>query len=205
VDPRTVASVEAYDAAAAAYLEAWKERRPLDAIRRFGARAGRGALVLDAAGGPALDVRLLRDAGVRPASGDLSFECMRVARTYHPKGLLAQWDLRRLPFADGTFAGVWAPSSLHHLPRAQIIPALAELRRVQRSGPIFLTFREGRGDLEPFDDPPAGTVRTTPVTAAELSALLVGAGYGDVEVETRVDPLERPTTWLYGWGLLPPA
>ena len=205
MDPRTAASIEAYDASAAAYLEAWKGRRPLDAVRRFSSRAGRGALVLDVAGGPALDVRVLRDAGVRPASGDRSFECMRVARTYHPKGLLAQWDLRSLPFADGAFGGVWAPAALHHLPRAEIVPALRELRRVHRTGPIFLTFREGRGELEPFDDPPAGTVRTTPVTAQELHALLVAAGYGDVEVEHRVDPLERPVTWLYGWGQLPPA
>lgn len=202
MDPRTNASVEAYDASAMEYLEAWKERRPLDAVRRFGQRAGRGALVLDVAGGPALDVRLLRDAGLRPASGDRSLQCMRVARTYHPKGLLAQWDFRRLPFADGTFGGVWAPQALHHLPRAEIIPALGELRRVHAKGPVFLSFREGRGDLEPFDDPPAGTVRTTPVTAEELAALLVGAGYSDVQVEPRVDPLERPTTWLYGWGML---
>lgn len=202
MDERTQASIQAYDAAATEYQEAWQERRPRDAARKFGTLAGRGALVLDPASGPSLDVRLLRDVGLRAASGDRSMECMKVGRTFFPKGLIARWDLRRLPFRDATFGGVWAPAALQHLPRAEVIPALRELRRVHASGPIFLSFREGHADLEPFEDPPAGTVWTTCVSADELKALLLGAGYAQVEVEPRPDPLGRATTWLYGWGRL---
>lgn len=202
-DPRTLDSVAAYDAAAAAYQEHWRGRRPLDAVRRFAGLAGRGARVLDPACGPALDVRLLRDAGLKVVAGDLSHASMRIGRTLFPKGALARWDLRRLPFLDGTFGGVWAPSALQHLPRAAIRPALAELRRVHASGPIHLTFREGTGELEEFDDPPVGSVFVTSVTADQLRALLLAAGYGHVEVESRPDPLERrEVSWVYGWGQL---
>ncbi len=128
---------------------------------------------------------------------------MRVGKTFFPKGSLARWDYRQLPFADATFAGVWAPASLQHLPVSEIRPALAELRRVHDRGPIFLTFLQGAADLAPFVDEPAGTVYATAVSADELKALVLAAGYTEVEVESRPDPLGRTgVTWLYGWGRL---
>ena len=205
-DSRMARSVKAYDAHAEAYQEAWCERRLVDAARQFGVLAGRGTVVLDVACGPALDVRLLRDQGLRAAAGDLSWECMRVGKTLHPKGALAQWDFRQLPFRDSTFHGVWAPAALQHLPRNGIRPALRELRRVQRRGPIFVTFPEGDAELEPFDEPPVGEVFVTRVSPDEVKALLLATGYEQVEVETRPDLLQRPgVAWVHGWGRLPEA
>jgi ubiquinone/menaquinone biosynthesis C-methylase UbiE len=198
-------TLEAYDAAAAEYQAAWRDRRPLDAVRRFAGMAGRGAWVCDIACGPALDLRVLRDQGLRVVAGDRSWPSMRIGKTLFPKGSLACWDYRRLPFRDRTFDGIWAPAALQHLPRAQIRAAMGELRRVHRRGPIFLSFREGSTDLCVVDDPPAGRVWAIAVEAVELYALLLDAGYTDVEVDHRPDPLGRPgVTWVYGWGLAPP-
>lgn len=196
-------TVAAYDANAAAYQETWRARRPLDAIRKFGTLAGRGARVLDVACGPALDVRLLRDQGLKVVGGDRAHACMKLARTLFPKGALAEWDYRHLPFGDAVFDGVWAPAALHHMPRGQIRRTLAEWRRVQRRGPIFVSFREGSQDLAPVEDPPVGTVWATSVSADQLRALLLDAGYTEVEVETRPDLAGTPdVTWVYGWGRL---
>jgi ubiquinone/menaquinone biosynthesis C-methylase UbiE len=197
-------TVAAYDAAALEYQGAWRQRRPLDAIRKFGALVGREGRILDVACGPALDVRLLRDAGLKVFGGDRSHESMKLAHTLFPKGALARWDYRRLPFADGVFDGIWAPSALHHMPRAQIRPTLAEWRRVQRRGPIFVTFREGSEDLAPVEDPPVGTVFATSISGDQLRALLLAAGYDEVEVEARPDVSgAADVNWLYGWGRLP--
>lgn len=205
VDERTAATIRAYDESAADYQQRWKEHRPLDAVRKFAGLAGRGSTVLDVACGPVLDVRLLRDAGLRVVAGDRSFESMRLGKTFFPKGSLACWDFRRLPFADATFGGVWAPAALQHLPVAEIRPALLELRRVHGSGPIFVTFPEGEADLGALDDAPAMGVHASRVRAAELQALLLAAGYVEVEVEERADPFERMgLSWVYGWGRLRP-
>lgn len=204
VDPRTARSIAAYDAAAADYQEHWRHHRPRDAVRKFGALAGRGARVIDVACGPALDVRLLQDQGLVVFAGDRGAETIKIAKTLYPKHPVARWDYRQLPFTDARFDGVWAAAALQHLPRTEIVAALAEFRRVQRAGPIFASFREGQGDLDPVEEPPVGTVYATSVTADELKALLLDAGYGEIEIETRPDLLDRGgVTWLYGWGRLP--
>ncbi|MGH8904143.1 MAG: class I SAM-dependent methyltransferase [Egibacteraceae bacterium] len=201
---RIAHTVDAYDAAAVAYQKAWRDRRPLDAVRKFAGMAGERARICDVACGPALDLRGLRDQGLKVVGGDLSRQSVELAKLLFPKGSLAQWDFRRLPFGDRAFDGVWAPAALQHLPRAQIRSTLAELRRVHRRGPIFITFREGSSDLAPVEDPPAGTVWAVAVTAEELHALLLDAAYTDVEIERRPDPLGRPeVTWLYGWAMAP--
>lgn len=204
MDQRIADSVAAYDKAAEAYQEHRRDRRPLDAVRTFAGLAGRGARVLDVACGPVLDVRVLRDAGLTVVAGDRSHEAMRIGKLLFPKGSLARWDFRRLPFADATFDGIWAHAALQHLPRGQMRGGLAELRRVQHRGPIFVSFREGSADLEPIDDPPAGRVYVTAVSADELRALLLDAGYVEVEVDVRPDLHGGPDTWLYGFGRLPP-
>lgn len=204
VDPRVRSSVAAYDAAAEAYQAFWRDKRLLDAVRTFAAAAGRGSRVLDVAAGPALDVRLLRDAGLQVVAGDLSHEALRLAKLLFPRGAMARWDFGRLPLRDDAVDGVWAPAALQHLPRRHIRGVLAEWRRIQRRGPVFVTFRQGGGDLDPVEEPPVGTVHVTSVSADELQALLLDAGYVDVEVEPRPDLLgRREITWLHGTGRLP--
>lgn len=201
VDPRTEATIDAYGRAAAEYHELWKERRPMDAVRTFGTLAGRNAKVIDVASGPALDVRVLRDQGLAVFAGDRSEEVMRIGHMLFPKRPLARWDFRRLPFADEVFDGVWAAAALQHLPRREMRAALGELRRVHGRGPIFVSFREGTGDLEQVEEPVVGLIHITTVTGEELKTLLLDQRYRQVEIQTRPDPLGRPdVTWVYGWG-----
>lgn len=204
MDPRLARTQAAYDAAAPAYHEFWRDKRLLDAVRAFAAQAGRGATVLDVAAGPALDVRALRDAGLTVVAGDLAHEPLRVAKVLHPKGAIARWDFARLPLADGAVEGVWAPAALQHVPRRRVRAVLTEWCRVQRRGPVFVTMRQGTGDLDPVEDPPVGTVHATTVTADELRALLLATGYEQVEVEARPDLLgRRDVVWLHATGRLP--
>ena len=207
MEPRAAADVmaadlAAYGAAAQAWHDERSEVRPLDAIRRFAAMAGRGARVIDVACGPAVDVRPLRDAGLVVVAGDRSESMMKVGGLMHPKRPLACWDLRRLPFADSAFAGVWAHGALGQLPRRGLRAALRELRRVHAAGPVFVSMRRGDGDLVEVTEEPAGTVHATMVSADELTALLLDQGYVRVEVDERPDPLDASATWLYGWGRL---
>ena len=204
VDQYSLGSARAYDAVAGDYLNSWVDKRPVGIARRFAAQAGSGAKVLDVACGPGLDVRLLRDMGLTPVCGDLSFGAMQVAQTHHPRGLLACWDFRRLPFADNTFDGIWAPGALHHLPRTAFLPALREWMRVQARGPIVISLPEGDEDLTALEDPPVEEpLRASRCTPEQLQGLLLKLGYVGVEVEVRLDPRGTNMRWVHAWGVAP--
>lgn len=204
IDQHSLACARAYDTVAGEYLNIWADKRPAGIARRFATQAGQGATVLDVACGPGLDVRLLRDMGLKPVSGDLSFGNMQVAQTHHPRGLLACWNNQRLPFADNTFDGIWAPGALHHLPRKAFFPVIREWMRVQARGPIVLSVPEGDDDLTAYEDPPVeGPLVASRCTAEQLQGLLLKLGYVSVEVEVRLDPRGTNTRWVHAWGVAP--
>lgn len=97
--------------------------------------AGPGGRVLDAGCGPGRDLAAFTQLGVDPLGVDLSSGMVAVcAANGHPA--MAS-DLRHLPLADGTFAGVWASASLVHLDSEGAAAALAELHRVSRAGAVL--------------------------------------------------------------------
>jgi len=197
----TRASIATYGAAAHATMADRRDARPVESARAFARIAGRDAWVLDAAAGPATDVRLLCDVGLRPVAGDASESAIRACAHLFPKRPLACWDVRNLPFPAATFAGIWAPAALQHLPRQQLRAAFGELRRVHAAGPIMVSFREGGTDLAPVVDHPAGQVYATALQMHELRALLADQGYQKIDVSRHSDSRLRGVTWVSGWAL----
>jgi SAM-dependent methyltransferase len=66
---------------------------------------------------------------------ELSPRTIDAARARNPGMQATRADVRRLPFGDASFDAIVSNSTLDHLPtRAQILEALAELRRVMRPG-----------------------------------------------------------------------
>ena len=117
LDERTLASIAAYDAHAAAYRSSLRLLRPVADARRFADRARRGDLVLDACCGPANDLRMLRDTGLVPVGADLSLGALTEARSLLPFDPLVQAPVHDLPFRPRSFSGLWLSSAFTHLPR----------------------------------------------------------------------------------------
>jgi ubiquinone/menaquinone biosynthesis C-methylase UbiE len=65
---------------------------------------------------------------------------------------LVRGDVRCIPLASETFAGVWSAAVLVHLPHEDKARALAEMRRIMVVGaPIFISLRIGDSDgWQPF-------------------------------------------------------
>jgi demethylmenaquinone methyltransferase/2-methoxy-6-polyprenyl-1,4-benzoquinol methylase len=87
------------------------------------------SLVLDLACGTGDLCETLNRAGHRPVGVDFSAGMLRVAHTDAP---LVRADALRLPFADGTFAGITCGFALRNF--AALAPVLAECGRVLRAG-----------------------------------------------------------------------
>lgn len=203
LDPRTRASVAAYDEHAGAYQSSLRLKRPVADVRRFAAFAQRGDLVLDAGCGPANDLRLLRDAGVHPVGLDLSLGALREARMLLPRHPLVRAPLHRPPFVARSFRGLWMSGALTHLPRADWAPTFAALLEVLDEGPVYLSCLRGDGDLRAFDDPVLGSVHVSEAVEAEVETLLASHGVTDLVVEVRPDPtLDRRRPWVVALGRL---
>lgn len=201
LDERTRRAVAAYDTHAAAYQQSLRLKRPVADVRRFAAFAARDDLVLDAACGPANDLRLLRDAGVHPVGLDLSMGALAEARMLLPRHPLVQAPLHRPPFRPRSFRGLWLSGSLTHLPRAAWRDTLATLLELVASGPVYLSVLRGTRDLAPVEDPTLGTVHVSEATEQEVTALLSSHGVRELTVETRPDPvLDRRRPWVVALG-----
>ncbi|MPZ97753.1 MAG: methyltransferase domain-containing protein [Dehalococcoidia bacterium] len=112
-------------------------------------RLAPGARVVDLGCGPGWESAELEHRGFRAVGLDLTMEMLRYARREQPASGHVVGDLRRLPFADGTFEGAWACASLLHVAHADQDTALSEVARVLVPGAPFVCSAQ-MGDGEGF-------------------------------------------------------
>lgn len=201
LDERTLESVAAYDASARAYQAAYRLKRPVADVRRFGAFVERGALVLDAGCGPANDLRLLRDVGAHPVGVDLSLGALREARMLLPRHPLVRASIHDLPLKPKVFGGLWLSGAFDHLPRAQWRPVFDRLMTFLDAGPVYLSCVRGNRDLAEDDDPVLGRVYRSSAHESEVEALFEAHDLDDIQVELRPDPIhdrKRPLVVALG-------
>lgn len=105
-----------------------------------------GSRVLDLGCGAGHDLRSLVRLGMAPVGLDYAEAMLRVARRASA-ALVVNADMRALPFAGGTFDAIWASATLHHVGPSGLAIALAECRRVLKSGgAFFASVKRGSGE-----------------------------------------------------------
>ncbi|KKW47999.1 MAG: hypothetical protein UY99_C0018G0015 [Parcubacteria group bacterium GW2011_GWA1_59_11] len=144
MDERTV---RAYDKLAREYDEEttdfW-DKFPQDFLRGF-AKLAQGR-VLNVGSGPGRDGLLLKELGLDVVCLDASEAMVKMCRE---RGLQAvRADFGKLPFADGSFDGVWAYTSLLHAKKSEVGKAMNEISRVlKEKGALGLGLIAGEGEL----------------------------------------------------------
>ena len=143
---------KSYDTVAREYADEIYEElagKPFDreVLERFAERVrGRGR-VCDLGCGPAQIARYLRDRGVDAFGLDLSGGMLRQAQRLNPDLQWVQSSMLALGIGSETLGGIAAFYSIIHIPRPQVVAALAELRRVLRTGgSLLITFHLGSED-----------------------------------------------------------
>jgi len=102
--------------------------------------------ILDVGSGPGRDGLVLQKAGFEVICLDASEAMIKISKERGLSSVLG--DFNNLPFADKSFDGVWAYTSLLHVPKAQIEKPLSEIFRVLKSDGIFgLGLIEGDTEL----------------------------------------------------------
>lgn len=131
-----VRTIETYNAIAQGYDEqtaGFWDKFPSIMITQFQQRVvGR---VLDIGSGPGRDGVILRNHGLKVVCLDAAREMVSMTGE---KGLESvQADFQSLPFADQSFNGVWAYTSLIHDRKENLPHALQEIKRVLKHWGVF--------------------------------------------------------------------
>ncbi len=138
----------AYDRVSARYalVNAEMPAQVVGSAGRFLASVGAGGVVLDLGCGHGRDMTWFEARGVRVVGADLSTGMLAEA-SHHVCGPLLQMDMRVPPLRDGTFRGVWCNAAILHLPKAEVLPTLGEIRRLlQPGGVLFVSVQVGTGE-----------------------------------------------------------
>lgn len=139
-------TIETYNQLAKEYddetVDFWS-RFPAEFIDEFGKRVLGKAL--NVGSGPGRDSVLLRNRGIDVMCLDASESMVKMTEAQGLRSILG--DFESMPFADGEFDGVWAYTSLLHVPKSEIAQSMKEICRVLKSGGVFaLGMIEGEFD-----------------------------------------------------------
>ena len=133
MDQRTV---DAYNRLALAYDQettVFWDLFPPTFLQAFIERSG--PRILDVGSGPGRDGLFLQQAGKEVVCLDASETMVRLSASRGLTSVLADFDT--LPFTQDVFDGVWAYTSLLHIPKEAIAVPLREIARVLVSGGTF--------------------------------------------------------------------
>lgn len=101
-----------------------------------------GSNVLDIGCGPGRDIEFLQSKGLNVYGIDISSSMCGICRN---KGLkVVMGDLEDLPFGENYFDGIWAYTSLLHIPKSnfgRILDNIGEL--LKNEGVLYLGMKEG--------------------------------------------------------------
>lgn len=130
-----------YNRVAAEYAQRFSDEldhKPVERALLDAFAANTAGQICDLGCGPGQAAAYLHARGAEVVGVDLSEAMIEQARRLHPEIRFLRADMRALPFADGSLAGIVALYSLIHLAPAEIPATLLELRRVLRPGGALL-------------------------------------------------------------------
>lgn len=91
--------------------------------------------VLDVGSGPGRDALVMQEYGIDVTCLDASESMVKISKARGLKTI--KGDFMDMPFANKSFQGVWAYTSLLHIPKDQIDNALDEITRVLKDNGIL--------------------------------------------------------------------
>ena len=181
-------TVENYDNMAEEYAKRIEKAAPLVEIRKFLKLLPKKAKILDLACAAGRDSRIFKSKGTTPIGVDLSAKLLAIARKKNPKIKFVLADVRKLPFGQKVFDGVWAGGILHHFSKKGMLLVLREANRVlKKNGVLCVTTKMGRGVWK-------GTDALSPKTRRELILLSVE------EVEELMQKAGFAVASIYSWN-----
>lgn len=105
----------------------------------------KGKKILDLGCGGGDHAQYFKEQELDVTAIDLSEEMIKICKQ---KGLNAiQMDIEKLEFEDNAFDGIWAVTSLLHVPKTKIDSVLQKLNKIlKKEGILYVCLKEGEGE-----------------------------------------------------------
>jgi SAM-dependent methyltransferase len=193
------ATVESYDASAAAFRDGTARETIDEPIVDYAAAVGPGARILEIGSGGGRDARALETIGLSVRRTDVSpgFVDLMRADGYAADVLDPLTDDLDDPDRPGTpYDGVWANACLLHVDRGDLPTVLRRLAEATRPGGLLrFTVKEGDGERWSTHGHVAGPRRFTFWRAEPLASVVQDSGW-DVETVRPYEGFQSDQTWL---------
>ncbi len=141
-------TIKCYDLYALQLEQSYKEhfhRQVMPYADRFISQLSTGKNVLDLGSGPGHHASYFRDHGIDVLCADLSEKMVAFC---HKKGLRAVvMDIEDICLPESYFDGVWAYTSLLHVPKAKMPGIASRIERILKpNGILAVAVKEGKGE-----------------------------------------------------------
>jgi ubiquinone/menaquinone biosynthesis C-methylase UbiE len=125
-----------------------------DFIGHFSEQLSPKAKVLDLGCGPGVECVKFADKGFNVYGFDLSEGLLKIACEKLPEANFLQGDmLKRLPYEDEFFDGIFAKASLLHVPKDKLEDVLKEILRIlKKNGILHIAVKKGEGEKNIKED-----------------------------------------------------
>lgn len=194
----TTKIIAAYDGAAEEYARNRQGHEPKEELFKFFNLLKPGAKILDVGCAAGRDTRYIKDHGFQVVGVDLSQKLLDIGKKANPDIEFRLADMRKLPFGDASFDGVWANAVVHHLDEAEMPAALAEFTRlVPPGGVVCVRTKMGEGRLKTRDVIVEGGEREfSLLTKEKLDQLLTAQGLTKINLDVSRSKSREGLFWL---------
>lgn len=139
-------TMEAYNALVSELAEGYDHHFETYAqleAEHFLAELSKGGRILDIGCGVGSASRYFAEQGYQQISADLSEEMIKECQRRRLTNLVRS-DLEALPFPNSCLDGIWAHTSLLHIPKQRLVNVIGSLDKMLKpGGAMFIALREG--------------------------------------------------------------
>lgn len=166
-------------------------------LREFKTLVNAPAMVLDVGSGTGLDSGSLAEKYAVTAI-EVSKRMSEICKYENPNVDVVNADIRSLPLPKGTYKGIWARDSLHHIPDADADAVFQKLAdALVEEGILYVIVRQGNGmeDVE-IEHKPYGSLERY-YYLYSVEELIDRAKRAGLEM-VKMDHIKRSHNWLAG-------
>lgn len=137
-----------YESSAAQYAKNILHLHPKNEGEKFCEMLPDHARVLDLGCGSGRDAKIFSGMGLEVIGIDFSPQMIEIARQTSPQSKFYAMNLENLDFPPHSFQGVWANSSILHVPKNQMIALLSQIHKIlMPDGVLYLSLKKGSGEV----------------------------------------------------------